>query len=322
MSSYTFTGPWINYDRNSVLGATLTLTESGGGFLTAFLGIFIVFVGGGFWTIFSFILFEIGATKKPVDGLHLQHQVILRNSQSPWASFWEFFMLPCAWVKRPADGPVGRHFQTPPKHFILNILFRCWSLSVWGLLVFIGWTAAGILSSEASKSAGTDTLIRSYNCGTWEIPSVSNVSIPHFGFKLLSDSISAASYAGLCYGSNTNDPRCKSFIKQQIPFSSRTDANCPFADGWCWYNDSAALELNTGFIDSHEDLGINAPPEDRVKYHRVATCSVIKRGRYGLTNTSAGPIYQYFYGPISGTSQWTFQYHEIESTFGGGYDLK
>jgi hypothetical protein len=188
--------------------------------------------------------------------------------------------------------------------------------------------AAGVFSSEASKAAGSDTLVRSNNCGTWQIPTINMQSVPDFTFKLLNDTITAANYARACYGTSSTAPQCNEFVKQQISWSTTMNASCPFASGFCYYNDSAALQLNTDYIDSHEDLGINAHPQDRIKYRKQTTCSVIlptprDADKVRLFNESSGNVYRYYYGPLSGAggSNWTFQYSEIEKTSGLGYDL-
>lgn len=95
-----------------------------------------------------------------------------------------------------------------------------------------------------------------------------------------------------------------------------------------------ALKLDTDFIDSHEDLGINAPPKDRVKFCRVTTCSIVPPTAYNdtlvdYTNSSVRGILQYYFGPKAIVSDsnlsvqnWTFEYETVQTNFSLGYDLK
>ena len=38
--------------------------------------------------------------------------------------------------------------------------------------------------------------------------------------------------------------------------------------------------LDTGVFDSHDDLVINADPKDRLKHHRITTCTVLNDTNY------------------------------------------
>lgn len=147
------------------------------------------------------------ASNDKVDALHCQIQVILRNTGSAGGAWWEFLQLPFSWRRKPTGAQAdGRQFWHAPKRRIWIILIRSWALSLLGLLVFGGFAAAGVFSSEASKAAGSDTLVRSNNCGTWQIPTINLQSVPDFSFKLLNDTITAANYARACYGTKFDRP--------------------------------------------------------------------------------------------------------------------
>lgn len=49
---------------------------------------------------------------------------------------------------------------------------------------------------------------------------------------------------------------------------------CPFAEHMC-QGDTKAFVMDTGYIDSYTDLGVNAKPHDRLKYRRITSCAVI-----------------------------------------------
>lgn len=80
-----------------------------------------------------------------------------------------------------------------------------------------------------------------------------------------------AVYTKSCY-SFDNDTKslsrdCLAYGRRLLTWSTDTDIGCPFADGMCI--DGSALKLDSGYINSHLDLGINGRPEDRVSFRHV-----------------------------------------------------
>ena len=88
----------------------------------------------------------------------------------------------------------------------------------------------------------------------------------------------ALNYAQKCYlsGNNSLDPSCMTNKVSTLGFSAH-NTSCPFAPGMCT---SEGVVFETAVIDSHHDLGINAPPEDRVTYQRRTTCAVLNGTGY------------------------------------------
>lgn len=65
-----------------------------------------------------------------------------------------------------------------------------------------------------------------------------------------------------------------------------------------------AVKLDTGLLDSRDDLGFNSKQIDRIQYRKVTTCSPILSTGYVTNGTSTidGRGYNYtaaFYGPNS-----------------------
>ncbi|KAJ9651305.1 hypothetical protein H2198_009399 [Neophaeococcomyces mojaviensis] len=89
---------------------------------------------------------------------------------------------------------------------------------------------------------------------------------------------------------------------------------------------SDIVVLDTGDIDSHNNLGINASPGDRLKYRRITTCAVLNSTSYvqgwnGTLTNSVGPrpapetAYAY-YGPSLNTkTDFTYSYSNYASFF-------
>src|SRR5437763_13064761 len=71
--------------------------------------------------------------------------------------------------------------------------------------------------------------------------------------------------------------------------------------------------MDTGLVDSHLDLGVNARPEYRIKYRRVTTCALIYVNRWvrvGNDSIAGGAVY-IDAGPFRGydiTLNYTFYY--------------
>ncbi|KAI9813762.1 MAG: hypothetical protein M1827_003552 [Pycnora praestabilis] len=310
-SRFVDNGPWINWSHGAVTGATITLSSRGGAFLTAFLALFVGITGGQLWRIISYTIHQLNAGPEPKDGMHHQKQAILRNTSSPIGAAYELARLVPAWwklAKRP--------------------FWRAVPLILLALTNLIAFGVAGIFSSEVTKAAGNETLVVSPNCGYWKITDESIAGNPAFQAKVLNDTITAASYARACYGTTDNPLQCSSYTKQQIPWTTNNNASCPFASGMCYYSDTAAFEMDTGPIDSHVMLGINAPKQDRVSYRKVTTCAPLHgKGFSEAWNATggigaSGDVFQrLFFGPIVNVSNYTYQYNTHAAIDGFGYEL-
>ncbi|KAI9699287.1 MAG: hypothetical protein M1836_002897 [Candelina mexicana] len=312
--AYIYHGFWINWSHGRVLGSTITLSNRDGSFLTAFLALFVAVAGSQLWRILSFTLHQARASRDSRDGLHHQQQAILRNTGSAIGAAYEFTRLVIPWWKHTTHS-----------------FWRSLPLVLLALLNLAFFGAAGILSAEVTRAAGNETLIMSPNCGSWDIQS-DNItgSVAGFQSKVLNDTITAANYARACYGNTGNVLQCNSYTKQQIPWKTNVNATCPFKSGTCIGTNTAAYEMDTGPIDSHEMLGINAPQRDRITYRKVTTCAPIHTaGFVQLENYTAengkgvpGDQFQrFYYGPFRNGSNETYFYNTHAYIDNFGYDL-
>lgn len=92
--------------------------------------------------------------------------------------------------------------------------------------------------------------------------------------------------------------------------------------------------LDTGPIDSHTDLGINAPPENRVTYQKINICSPIDSTEFARVvnaNETDEAYYwppdttlqQFFYGPITNANfSYTFEYSQSTPLDNFPYDIQ
>jgi len=131
--------------------------------------------------------------------------------------------------------------------------------------------------------------------------------------KIANDTSQARVYAQKCYSAASGTPGCSSLPVQSINISTNSAASCPWSGDRCVGGPFGAFEMDSGWIDSHDDLGINAKPSDRVQARLVNTCSVIHYGdllNIVPDNTTAGlsDFYQYNLGSIEGVTNYTYQY--------------
>ncbi|KAI1126267.1 hypothetical protein F5Y10DRAFT_245249 [Nemania abortiva] len=124
----------------------------------------------------------------------------------------------------------------------------------------------------------------------------------------LADSLSqAAIYVSQCYqGSPSSSLGCGPFVKPYLEAKAvDRDAPCPFST-MCKTDDSNML-IDTGFLNSHYDFGINAPEKERFLFRMALSCAPLKTEGYSERyNVSQDRSYtQYYYGP-GGNNNYTF----------------
>ena len=147
-TSSIYTGLWINWSHGATLGATITLNQRDGGLLTAFLAIFVSVAGAACWKITSYAIHQCRASQDYQDALHHQQQAILQNTDDAAGALWDFLQLPWYW----RDNEI--------RSFVRSLPLAC--LALLNIAVF---GVAGIFSSDVTKAAGNETLIRSPHCG-------------------------------------------------------------------------------------------------------------------------------------------------------------
>ncbi|KAM7215866.1 hypothetical protein V8F06_008722 [Rhypophila decipiens] len=299
-----YMGSWVNWSRGRVFGATLTMTRQSGNLLIAFTALFVAFVSSRVWRIACFTLHRRFSSPEARDALHHQRQVILRNSWSPEVSVWTLGKLLLAWRSSSAKRPFAR---------ILPVLAGA-------LICVCAFALAGGFSSQISTSIGDEVLIASSNCG---IVLLQQNNVTHNGLlaRLISDSefaSNAANYAQQCYSlvdrSNSSTMfDCNTFAVGRLPAIVDNDAPCPFNETIC--RSKSNVRFDTGYIDSNEHLGINAPPEERFQFRQVYSCAPLQTDGYTEHRTGINRNFtRYYYGPgvIGGEIATNFT-HEVFS---------
>lgn len=201
---------------------------------------------------------------------------------------------------------------------------RILPLITFTLITVFAFTLAGIYSSQVSTSMGSEVLLSGSNCGiqSWDNMDVKNF-VESFHPYAVQRTGSSANYAQRCYQNGASIKECSTFVRKSLPWQSKQDVACPFDEKICRSN-STNIRLDTGYLNSNFDLGINSPPEDQFLYRNVVECAPLKTEGYsknGTRNsTTTEQVMSYYYGSAIGfSSRPTYQYPANPPSRGGYY---
>jgi len=329
-AGYIFEGFWTDWTKGSTWGLTWTLGPTSAVILTNSLAVFVTLCGVQIWTIIRYTLHQQGAFLHPEPATpHLnKEQLILRNADSALST--ARLMLELAWTSRRSTG---------------NPSLRAYMIGLSAAIYAVLFMAASVFSNKAigaaSTNGGSAVLLRSNRCGVWNetyLDIVENQQYSNemeFGMysqylaKQVQDVQFSLQYAQQCYmprtlGTDTSST-CHSLKASSVGWGPVITGTCPFNQQIC-DGRAEAVTLDTGEIDSHNDLGINAKASDRLRYRRVTTCAVLNgtshtNGWNGTVESSSSvepslrTAYAY-YGPshIQNTS-WTYSTSNFASFY-------
>ncbi|KAE9363255.1 hypothetical protein N431DRAFT_475416 [Stipitochalara longipes BDJ] len=265
-----YTGFWTNYARGTVYGSTLTLSTRNGAILIAAIAIFFQLIGGQSWSIICFIAHQLRTTRDAENGLYHQQQAVLRNNKSDINALWQFARIGWAWRSRDTQ-----NFR------------KSLPVVTIGLLHFIAFSAAGILSSHITTIDDQVLLVQSSRCGPWTDNGSTSSQI-FFASYTNTALQSSDQYVQNCLADvadTRHHAECNLYKRQQINWTS-TAGPCPF-DGMCLGPTNSSLYLDTGLIDSRNDMGINSRDEDHILWRKNATCVPITTVGYSKNGTSS-----------------------------------
>jgi hypothetical protein len=277
-----YLGVWTNWSHGSVAGLTFTTTLASGDLFVAFLAIFVTFAGSSLWRMISFVIHQMYSQSTPQTLVYHQQQAILRNSETSTTACWRLAGMLWTWRK-----------HAPTTH-----LKRTWLPLTMGILTFSGFTVAGIFSSRVGTSRGGEVLLVGNHCATID-PSLSSPQNYGLMQKYMASGIrTSANYASTCYTNVRPVEGCRTFVRPSISFNTTRQVACPFPgeDRIC-HSLNGAIALDSGFLDSHYDLGINSPLSGRFLYRTVSTCAPILNEGYTHVNSSTVPhTMRFMYG--------------------------
>lgn len=280
-----YVGVWTNWSHGKVLGSTLTLSKTDGALLIAFIAFFVTLIGSQLWRILCFVLHGIFSANSSQDVLHNQRQAVLRNSATPLSSIWILIQMLQAWSK-----PESHHGKARPLRKLLPLMLAT-------LLIAVALVAATGLSSRISQ--GTEVLIQGSDCGRLRIFQQDTATVLLANSRDTREIVQASDYAQRCYQSTSSSSECNTFSRPSLPMTITTNASCPFDESLCLSQDSNII-LDSGLMDSHADLGLNWPPEERFQLQHKLHCAPLVtegfRTDYEYENRT---FIRYQYGSLS-----------------------
>ena len=236
--------------------------------MIAFLAWFVGVAGSAFWDVLSSVIFLFRATESPRDALFHQQQMSLRVGVSGVSTLWSFWKLGRQWHAR-AKSP----------------LLRSWPIIFTALVYIVAFSAAGILVSKVTQTR-SDVILKPTTCGLWDDPYagdtlVDPVSAAEWASQQQQILDVAGNYVSSCYTFNKSQSAqqsCLAYGRSTLEWNVSTNFQCPFAPEIC--SQGKTIQLDSGLIDSHLQLGINGRVEDRIQYRQQIHCSPLETEGY------------------------------------------
>lgn len=267
MSGDIYTGFWVDQGRSPISGSTLTLSINHANYLTSFLSFIVTtIVVNSLFKIVVFILYF----SRPVNGtetvLTRQIYVSLLNSSS-------VSLPPLSILSSLLSRNDGRR-----QKITANLLL----VPLWILIALkIGGSAIPPLIVSGSKS--DLALAKPGICGFVSNDPRVDSRNAFASRQELYETMDARRYAAEQYSKEpARFDTQSSFVTEALPFQVIENTTCPFDESMCLLGVKSAITFDTGLLNSHVHLGINARAQDRVEYRWRSTCAVLNvtsRGR-------------------------------------------
>jgi hypothetical protein len=307
MSSHQiYTGFWIDKTHSAILGATVTLPIRISNIIISVLTISVTISASCFWIIGAFIIHQVISHKPKVDVVGLQHQVILRNCESPLSSLWEVIKVQIAWKDTSVRG----------------IRRRSLALAIPALFTWILFTIASVFVSEVASKSYTNiqVLLAPNNCGYGNFNTSTKAGLATMLLNNVRIYTETRAYANNYYSNSSSILGASSIFQADVlSYSTLLNTTCPFDDSLCLLGPSSGFSLETAPLDSHLMFGINAPKSDRVQYQKAVTCTVLDiSGRNALVNNTYLRIY---FGNTT-IRNYTYEYNKGLASLGDDYTLQ
>lgn len=148
-----------------------------------------------------------------------------------------------------------------------------------------------MFSSRVATSRGSEVLVVGDKCATLNRSSLFTTQNIHSSQSYLASRIrSSANYEANCHRKSRSAEKCRTLVRDTLPITITKGDPCPFPrDDRICRSPASALRLDSGFLDSHRDLGINSQPSPKFLYRTVNECAPIKDEGYMNWNISAKP---------------------------------
>ncbi|KAH7125183.1 hypothetical protein B0J11DRAFT_605443 [Dendryphion nanum] len=271
---YVKRGLWTNWSKGPVLGKTITTDIQTGTMIVSVLAILSSLAATHLWRLVIFATHQIRAHGTPSDGLYWQQQAILRSLPTPSSLLTGNFYLWWAWRRK-----------------VKSSLVRCWLQILFPILFILGALAITISTNYVVDTSSLEVLVKSPWCGAIQYPPDSSI----WNRYVVSTRKLASDYASICYQEDSSSSAlCRNtFIKDRLPLKKEF-VDCPFDPSICVRGSKPAPSMDSGFIDSSIDMGMNVRGSDSVQFRQKTDCSVLQmEDRFSIVkapNTSQ-PIY-------------------------------
>jgi hypothetical protein len=312
------TGFWIDEDKPWFSSILLTIPNTKANFLIAAISFLLAsLVLPLIWKTLILILYISTHTRPSARTLELdQQRVLFRNARSSTNAVTALVISFWHWRRARSGIPRRETLQ-------FSVLLALATTSV--IVLGIG----GIFVPSLFASDATDdvtVLAKPGSCGFLKLPdgTAEIVEVPAVASRELDETTFARRYASQFYGGQFMAERIQSmFPVLSLPYTTKVSAPCPFDSQMCFPGSGSSISFDTGLLDSHEHLGINARKKDRVRYRWKSTCTPLKlsENMYKIKNESEskGTVLRvnFTLGPSSGhdyTFSWTFS--DIENPVG------
>jgi len=267
-----YVGLWVDHSQDAFDQATLTLPTRSANILISALALLVSLAGGATWRLFAYVLHQL-RVRHPTQSNPFRQQVqtMLRNNGTPITALVDSVWMSLAWAQTPYAT-----FRTllPPA-------------LIAGLIV-AGFGVFSVFVSTVATHSGDNINVLARpgpSCGGWDFnwtAVVFDQNIP-VSFEAarakVDDAQSARTYATWFYsmGRHPLAETSTIFPVSRLPYNV-TKEQCPFG-GRCLSNDTSTTQttivFDTGVLDSHTHLGINAAPRDRSSVRHRMSCSPI-----------------------------------------------
>ena len=264
----TQTGFWVDWRDGPVRGPSITLTARNSNIVIAAASLWVGnILAGWVWATVATIIYRRRSRTKVRDGVHVQHQLIWRNSGDPLTAAldnldvylhrskrWKLFKQRLINVRRwtpgkstSAPGVTTAGSSSTSKLSSSPKFDRIRRRSLWAfstpLAIWAAFFVSGVFVSYIA-TPNHDVLARSNldSCGIWNISAANRpdqdqttaqtqVEIA-YAAKVLNDTLNGRNYARSCYANdlgNLNPVSCSIYTKPTLAtFTAQDTRFCPF----------------------------------------------------------------------------------------------
>jgi hypothetical protein len=235
---------------------------------------FIAWVSGHVWDIICFALHQFRSTPGERDGLHHENQILLKGGLTPSSYFWRIVKTGWNW-----------------RSSTFNVFPRCGAMASLAAFHLLAFYLLSLFSLQPLTTGDNTVLLDSATCGwvdDWLSLAANRARNVSKSDLAIADALAIGSrwsfdrsleYTRACYANTDSASQCERFVAKYIKSVVNQNAPCPFKNSAC---QTPAFEMQSALIDSHIDLGINAPDTDRVQFKKTTTCApILLEGKYG-----------------------------------------